>query len=169
MQFLDDGLSKHGLTQRYDVVMHDLFNGDNPSWALNARVFATIRDDWLTSDGLLLVNFMGFHPPLRDEDAQLADEMLHLVSPTVAVYQSLKNVFRAVRCFREVPPDMLPNKPANLIFLASTSARLLDEREPFLVPSDGDYKVCTLIEKERNDRPSEYAKHTWENNVWEAC
>eukprot|EP00041_Stephanoeca_diplocostata_P013436 m.235441 g.235441 ORF g.235441 m.235441 type:complete len:409 (+) comp19337_c0_seq1:118-1344(+) len=140
VQFLDDGLRKNGLTNQYDVVMHDLFNGDNPSWTLNSRVFAVIRDNWLTSEGLFLLNFMGFHPPDREKDAQLADEMLHLVSPTVAVYQSLKSVFRAVRCFREVPPDMLPDKPANLIFLASASTQLLDDREPFPTPTDGDYK-----------------------------
>lgn len=120
-------LAVEHVPERYDVVVHDLFSARNPSALLEAPVFQQIRDRWLRDTGVLVVNFLGYHDPAASEAAARGYPV------GAAIAQSLRRVFRAVRCFREIPPDMDGGLVANLMCWASGAAWALK------LPTSGDF------------------------------
>ena len=54
-------------------------------------------------------------------------------------YNVLASVFASVRCYREVPLDMVPESPANIICLAVAGKAAPLPPSPFNVPADGVY------------------------------
>eukprot|EP00040_Diaphanoeca_grandis_P007420 m.40856 g.40856 ORF g.40856 m.40856 type:complete len:368 (+) comp18635_c0_seq2:414-1517(+) len=116
---------------KYDVVIHDLFNGLNPLKLLRESIISKIKSRWLKPNGVLLVNFFGYH-----QQSNLG----HLLSS--AVQATLETTFDgSVRCYREIPHDMFPELPANLIFVSWINASDVPapERPPFPVPNTPDY------------------------------
>lgn len=92
--------------RHYDFIVHDTFTGGGtPHHLLSREVLARIRE-LLRADGLLALNFYGFHEGANAEASAL-------------VARTLQDVFPHVRCFRDRPPSRNPDRPANLIFFAS--------------------------------------------------
>jgi hypothetical protein len=90
-------------TQKYAIVIHDVFVGYNPWPLLSKEVLAALRSKWMAHGGKLLLNFVGYHRTADDGTHQSA----HLLTATVL--RTLQSEFGSVRCFREIPPDMLPD------------------------------------------------------------
>eukprot|EP00911_Craspedida_sp_UC1_P000112 UC1_evm2s88 len=106
-----------------------MYAGANPTRLLSLRVFRQLRDEWLSPDGVLLVNFIGYDTPERGgADARAAFPL------TAAVMATLRQLFPFVRCFTEVPLDMAGDSCTNILCLA-TSAKEWQLR----IPEQGDY------------------------------
>lgn len=104
--FVEDARSYLRRTERrYDLVIHDTFTGGTtPEHLLSLEVLRRIRAV-LRPNGVLTLNFLGFHDGARAE-ASYADA------------RTMRAVFRNVRAFRDSAPD--PAKPlGNIIFVAS--------------------------------------------------
>lgn len=85
---------QHQHQQRYTVVLHDVFVGYNPFPLFSKEIFTAIRDRWLTTDGMLLLNFVGHHTGGDDKGRAAAHRL------TAAVLRTLQSVFGSVRCYR---------------------------------------------------------------------
>eukprot|EP00038_Savillea_parva_P005113 m.147681 g.147681 ORF g.147681 m.147681 type:complete len:344 (+) comp11663_c0_seq1:230-1261(+) len=129
-QFLFEDVVSEG---KYDAVLMDLFNGSNPKCATQTAMLSRIRDHWLTDNGILLVNMFGYHNAGKHQDNAAA------FSLTIMAYNVLASVFASVRCYREVPLDMVPESPANIICLAVAGKAAPLPPSPFNVPADGVY------------------------------
>lgn len=55
---------------------------------------------------------------------------------TVAVLETLQLVFKSTRCYREIPLDLAPSSPANIVCIAGKSPV---PKSPFPVPLEGDH------------------------------
>ena len=86
--------------QLYSIVIHDVFLGYNPWPLLSKEFFATIKNRWLSPNGKLLLNFVGYY--------RTGANGLHRASHrlTAAVLRTLRSEFKSVRCYREIPLDM---------------------------------------------------------------
>lgn len=112
---VDDARSFLQQTQlRYDLIIHDTFTGGTtPEHLLSVEVLQRIRAV-LRPNGVLALNFVGFH------QGQAAEA-------SFAVARTIRAVFGTVRAFRDSAPD--PTKPlGNTIFFASDGP--LDFRIP---------------------------------------
>lgn len=100
--------------RRYDLIIHDTFTGGTtPEHLLSLEVLQRVRSV-LRPNGVLALNFVGFH------EGQAAEA-------TFAVARTIRAVFGTVRAFRDSAPD--PTKPVgNTIFFASDGP--LDFRIP---------------------------------------
>lgn len=104
----------------YDLFIVDVYTGWNPFAFFVREKMELIRENWLTRDGVLVMNFVGFmHGP-------------RVVAPA-SIYRTLQSVFKYVKCFREMenPND---REAANIVFYAS------DELFDFNLPSTGMYE-----------------------------
>jgi spermidine synthase len=94
--------------RRYDLVLHDTFTGGTtPEHPLSFEVLQRLRAV-LRPQGVLALNFVGFHESSRAE-------------ASFAVARTLRGVFKNVRAFRDSAPNSA--KPVgNTIFFASDDA-----------------------------------------------
>eukprot|EP00037_Helgoeca_nana_P016583 m.155939 g.155939 ORF g.155939 m.155939 type:complete len:392 (+) comp23596_c0_seq1:140-1315(+) len=127
VMFLEQTLPK---ADHYDVVLMDLFNGSNPACATQTAVLTRIRDHWLSESGILLVNLFGYHDAGQDNTHAAAFDL------TVTAFRTLERIFKATRCYREIPIHMAPESPANIVCVA---AETRIPRAPFAVPTSGDH------------------------------
>ncbi|KAL7692374.1 putative S-adenosyl-L-methionine-dependent methyltransferase [Plasmopara halstedii] len=107
-------------TNPYDLFIVDVYTGWNPFAFLVREKILLIRKNWLTIDGVLVMNFVGFmHGP-------------RAAAPK-SIYRTLQSAFKHVKCFREMED---PNDPeaGNIVFYAS------DKHIDFALPSTGIYK-----------------------------
>lgn len=83
---------------RYDVIVHDLFVGLNPVMLHSQQVYTRLREHWLADQGVLLVNFLGYHAPATGSNA---DESQTAYPLSAALARTLRRVFPRVRCFTD--------------------------------------------------------------------
>ncbi|KAL4109609.1 hypothetical protein PRIC1_001308 [Phytophthora ramorum] len=89
----------------YDLFIVDVYTGWNPFAFFVREEMMHVRDNWLTADGVLVMNFVGY---MQDPRA---------VAPK-SIYRTLQSVFKHVKCFREMEEDDEPDA-ANIVFYAS--------------------------------------------------
>lgn len=111
----------------YDLVVHDLYSGANPSTLLSQRLFRRLQDAWLSDFGVLWVNFIGYDSPERGSKSKAAYPL------TLAIVSTLQSVFRQVHCYSEVPPGFANDSCTNIVCMASQKPWHL------AIPKDGDY------------------------------
>ncbi|POM63411.1 Spermine/spermidine synthase [Phytophthora palmivora] len=104
----------------YDLFIVDVYTGWNPFAFFVREEMVHVRENWLTSDGVLVMNFVGY---MQDPRA----------AAPKSIYRTLQSVFKHVKCFREMEE---PNEPdaANIVFYAS------DKPFSFNLPSTGMYE-----------------------------
>ncbi|KAK1932066.1 hypothetical protein P3T76_012566 [Phytophthora citrophthora] len=104
----------------YDLFIVDVYTGWNPFAFFVREEMLHVRENWLTKDGVLVMNFVGYMQGARSAAPK-------------SIYRTLRSVFKHVKCFREMEE---PNEPdaANIVFYAS------DEPFDFKLPSTGMYK-----------------------------
>ncbi|KAF1784536.1 S-adenosyl-L-methionine-dependent methyltransferase [Phytophthora cactorum] len=104
----------------YDLFIVDVYTGWNPFAFFVREEMLRVRDNWLTTDGVLVMNFVGY---MQDPRA----------AAPKSIYRTLQSVFKHVKCFREMEE---PDEPeaANIVFYAS------DKPFDFNLPSTGMYK-----------------------------
>ncbi|GMF19454.1 unnamed protein product [Phytophthora lilii] len=104
----------------YDLFVVDVYTGWNPFAFFVREEMMRIRENWLTQDGVLVMNFVGYmHGP-------------RAAAPK-SIYRTLQSVFNHVKCFREMENPDEPDA-ANIVFYAS------DEPFSFNLPNTGVYK-----------------------------
>ncbi|OWZ22861.1 hypothetical protein PHMEG_0002353 [Phytophthora megakarya] len=103
----------------YDLFIVDVYTGWNPFAFFVREEMLHVRENWLTADGVLVMNFVGYMQEPR-------------AAAPKSIYRTLQSVFNHVKCFREMEE---PNEPdaANIVFYAS------DEPFDFDLPSTGMY------------------------------
>lgn len=89
----------------YDLFIVDVYTGWNPFAFFVREEMLKVRDSWLTDDGVLVMNFVGY---MQGPFA---------VAPK-SIYRTLQSVFKHVKSYREMEE---PNDPsaANIVFYAS--------------------------------------------------
>ncbi|KAI9921146.1 hypothetical protein PsorP6_001849 [Peronosclerospora sorghi] len=98
-------LQTHASSRPYDLFLVDVYTGSNPLLFFVRERLERIRDTWLTRDGVVVLNVVGFiHGPRA--------------AVPRSVYRTLQTVFRHVQCFREVEDAEHP-LAANIILFAS--------------------------------------------------
>ncbi|KAF4039937.1 putative S-adenosyl-L-methionine-dependent methyltransferase [Phytophthora infestans] len=104
----------------YDLFIVDVYTGWNPFAFFVREEMLRVRENWLTTDGVLVMNFVGY---MQDPRA----------AAPKSIYRTLQSVFKYVKCFREMEA---PDEPeaANIVFYAS------DKLFDFNLPSTGMYK-----------------------------
>ena len=89
----------------YDLFIVDVYTGWNPFAFVVREKMLQVRENWLTLDGVLVMNFVGYvHGP-------------HAVVPK-SIYRTLQSVFKHVKCYREME-EVDERDASNLIFYAS--------------------------------------------------
>lgn len=76
--------------QGYDLIVHDMYAGANPTALLSQQLFRRIRDSWLSERGVLWVNFIGYDSPLRGEKSRVAYPL------TKAIVTTLQSLYAEV-------------------------------------------------------------------------
>ena len=89
----------------YDLVIVDVYTGWNPFAFFVREKMLQVRDNWLTADGVLVMNFVGYmHGPPA--------------AVPKSIYRTLQSVFKYVKCFREME-ELDELDALNLVFYAS--------------------------------------------------
>uniref|UniRef100_H3H6E2 Uncharacterized protein n=1 Tax=Phytophthora ramorum TaxID=164328 RepID=H3H6E2_PHYRM len=104
----------------YDLFIVDVYTGWNPFAFFVREEMMHVRDNWLTADGVLVMNFVGY---MQDPRA---------VAPK-SIYRTLQSVFKHVKCFREMEEEDEPDA-ANIVFYAS------DKPFSFNLPTTREYR-----------------------------
>ncbi|KAE8998551.1 hypothetical protein PR003_g20555 [Phytophthora rubi] len=89
----------------YDLFIVDVYTGWNPFAFFVREEMLHVRESWLTQEGVLAMNFVGYmHGP-------------RAAAPK-SIYRTLQSVFKYVKCFREMEAPDEPDA-ANIVFYAS--------------------------------------------------
>ncbi|GMF22318.1 unnamed protein product [Phytophthora fragariaefolia] len=104
----------------YDLFIVDVYTGWNPFAFFVREEMLHVRENWLTRDGVLVMNFVGY---MQDPRA----------AAPKSIYRTLQSVFKHVKCFREMEQPDEPDA-ANIVFYAS------DKPFSFNVPTTGMYR-----------------------------
>ncbi|CAI5733933.1 unnamed protein product [Hyaloperonospora brassicae] len=89
----------------YDLFIVDVYTGWNPFAFFVREKMLQVRENWLTLNGVLVMNFVGYvHGP-------------HAVVPK-SIYRTLQSVFKYVKCYREME-EVDERDASNLVFYAS--------------------------------------------------
>eukprot|EP00644_Phytophthora_capsici_P010799 jgi/Phyca11/14714/fgenesh1_pg.PHYCAscaffold_9_\ len=104
----------------YDLFIVDVYTGWNPFAFFVREEMLHVRENWLTKNGVLVMNFVGYMQGTRSAAPK-------------SIYRTLQSVFQHVKCFREMEEPDEPDA-ANIVFYAS------DEPFDFNLPSTGMYK-----------------------------
>ncbi|CAH0482164.1 unnamed protein product [Peronospora belbahrii] len=91
--------------QPYDLFIVDVYTGFNPFLFFVRDQILRIRDNWLISNGVLVMNFVGYIEGFRAQAPK-------------SIYRTLQSVFQYVKCFRELE-EVIHDEAANIIFYAS--------------------------------------------------
>ncbi|KAG7397827.1 hypothetical protein PHYBOEH_012089 [Phytophthora boehmeriae] len=89
----------------YDLFIVDVYTGWNPFAFFLREEMMKIRENWLTPDGVLVMNFVGYMQGPR------------AVAPK-SIYRTLQSVFKHVKSYREMEEPDDPTA-ANIVFYAS--------------------------------------------------
>ncbi|KAF4320390.1 hypothetical protein BBO99_00004306 [Phytophthora kernoviae] len=89
----------------YDLFIVDVYTGWNPFAFFLREEMVKIRENWLTPDGVLVMNFVGYMQGSR------------AVAPK-SVYRTLQSVFKHVKSYREME-ELDDPTAANIVFYAS--------------------------------------------------
>ncbi|KAG7380328.1 hypothetical protein PHYPSEUDO_007300 [Phytophthora pseudosyringae] len=104
----------------YDLFIVDVYTGWNPFAFFVREEMLRVRENWLTADGVLVMNFVGYMQGPR-------------AAAPKSIYRTLQSVFKHVKCFREMEEPDEPDA-ANIVFYAS------DKPFDFNLPNTGMYK-----------------------------
>jgi hypothetical protein len=126
---------------RYDLIVHDTFTGGaTPEHLVSLEVFQRTRS-LLRHQGVLALNFVGYHEGPRAEASW-------------AIARTLRFAFPYVRTFSDSPPAQAADSPGNLVFFASDSplvfevpagARFESERCQKVLQSFQDWEVLRQV------------------------
>jgi hypothetical protein len=104
----------------YELFIVDVYTGWNPFAFFVREEMLHIREHWLTTDGVLVMNFVGYmHGP-------------RAAAPK-SIYRTLQSVFKHVKSFREMEEPDEPDA-ANIVFYAS------DKPFGFNLPTTREYR-----------------------------
>ncbi|TDH70837.1 hypothetical protein CCR75_008333 [Bremia lactucae] len=103
----------------YDLFIVDVYTGRNPFAFVLREQILRIHKEWLTPDGVLVMNFVGYI------------KGVHAVAPK-SIYRTLQSVFQYVKCFRELEERTI--EALNIVFYAS------NQPIDFILPSTGMYE-----------------------------
>eukprot|EP00750_Incisomonas_marina_P020797 INCI4090.4.p1 GENE.INCI4090.4~~INCI4090.4.p1 ORF type:complete len:417 (+),score=74.04 INCI4090.4:79-1329(+) len=121
--------SKPADAAAYDVIVADVFMGENIASSYSEDIFRRIRDKWLQpgspghGNGILVANVVGYLPAARSsEAASSVDSPIFIRS----VKATLEAVFGqgSTRCFRDMPLDLHPDMPSNIACFARAEGEI---------------------------------------------
>ena len=92
--------------QPYDLVIVDVCTGSNPFEFFVQEAMLRVRKNWLTPEGVLVMNFVGYVQGFR-------------TAAPKSIYRTLQSVFRHVKGFREMEDEPKEPEASNIVFYAS--------------------------------------------------
>ena len=98
--------------KKYDIIIHDLFDGTNSVELLAPKNMELLLRDWLDPQGMLVFNLLG---------SAVQGHAAHAM--TDFTFQSLRSKFNHVRCYRDAPLDMHPHRVGNVACYATNNER----------------------------------------------
>ncbi|KAJ8548732.1 hypothetical protein ON010_g10940 [Phytophthora cinnamomi] len=96
---------EHEEEHPYDLFVVDVYTGWNPFAFFVREEMLHVRENWLTQDGVLVMNFVGYMHG-------------HRAAAPKSIYRTLQSVFKYVKSFREMEAPDEPDA-ANIVFYAS--------------------------------------------------
>jgi len=136
LTFIEGSATCSSQDTKYHVVAQDLYMGWNPINTLNLDVFSKIKENLLYSDGVYVLNFVGYH---------IGDNSLFSQN----VVATLRSLFTSVKCFRDAPLKYRVDYASNIICISSDKPEIL----AFGLPDDslGEVPLDTITTKWIND------------------